>query len=72
MITSRLRVYLESHFLLTDHQYGFRQRHLTELIATITVQEWMDEVARGKSVDAVFLDCQKAFDRVDHGQIILT
>ena len=72
VIASRLRLYLESHFLLSDHQYGFRQKRSTELLATVTVQEWMDEAARGHVVDAVFLDCQKAFDRADHEQIILS
>ena len=72
VIASRLRVYLESHSLLSDHQYGFRQKRSTELLATTTVQEWMDEIARGHSVDAVFLDCQKAFDRAYHEQIILS
>ena len=72
VIASRLRVYLESHSLLSNHQYGFRQKRSTELLATTTVQEWMDEIARGHSVDAVFLDCQKAFDRADHEQIILS
>ena len=72
VIACRLRVYLESHSLLSDHQYGFRQKRSTELLATTTVQEWMDEIAQGHSVDAVFLDCQKAFDRADHEQIIMS
>ena len=39
VIASILRVYLESHFLLSDHQYGFRKERSTELLATMTVQE---------------------------------
>ena len=71
VIASRLRVYLENHILLSDHQYSFRQKRSTELLATMTVQQWMDEVAEGHMVDAVFLDCRKAFDRAEHEQIIL-
>ena len=70
ILAGRLRTYLESHSLLSDSQFGFRQKRSTELVATLTVQEWMDNLAQGATVDAVFLDCQKAFDRADHFNII--
>ena len=70
VVARRLRIYLETNSLLSPHQYGFRQKRSTELLTTVTVQEWMDALAEGYMVDAVFLDCQKAFDRADHQLVI--
>ena len=66
----RLRLCLKTNSLPSLHQYGFRQKRSTELLTTVTVQEWMDGLAEGYMVDAVFLDCQKAFDRADQQLVI--
>ena len=70
VIARRLRLHLETNSLLSPHQYGFRQKRSTELLATMTTQQWQDALAGGYMVDAVFLDCQKAFDRADHQLIV--
>ena len=70
VIARRLRLHLETNSLLSPHQYGFRQKRSTELLATLTTQQWQDTIAGGHVVDAVFLDCQKAFDRADHQLIV--
>ena len=71
-IASRLRAHLEANCRLTTHQFGFRPQRSTELLLTTTVQEWLDSLSTGKPVDAVFLDCQKAFDRADHSSILFS
>ena len=57
---------------LTTHQFGFRPRRSTELLLSTTVQEWLDSLSTGAPVDAVFLDCQKTFDRTDHSSILFS
>ena len=70
VIARRLRVHLQTNALLSPHQYGVRQKRSTELLATLTTKEWQDTLASDHTVDAVFLDCQKVFDRADHHLII--
>ena len=69
-IACKLRAHLETDSRLATHQFGFRPQRSTELLLATTVQEWLDNMSTGTAVDAVFLDCQKAFDRADHSTII--
>ena len=57
--------YLNSNFLLSEQQYGFRSQHSTELACVklvdyITTE--MDNIKKIKSPTAIFLDLSKAFD----------
>ena len=71
-IAIKLRTHLEADSRLTTHQFGFRPQRSTELLLSTTVQEWLDSMSTGAPVDAVFLDCQKAFDRADHSSILFS
>ncbi|OQV19454.1 hypothetical protein BV898_06445 [Hypsibius exemplaris] len=52
--SSVLREHLEKNRLITDEQFRFRARHSTELLLTITIQQWMDAVdARRSQVTVV-------------------
>ena len=61
---------MEKNYLIRDTQHGFRKRKscLSNLL------EFLDKVTRavdeGVSVDAVFLDFAKAFDKVLHDRLI--
>jgi ribonucleases P/MRP protein subunit RPP40 len=55
--------------IITDSQHGFRSRKscLTNMLEFLeTVQT---EVDQGEPMDVVFLDLQKAFDKVPHGRL---
>jgi ribonucleases P/MRP protein subunit RPP40 len=55
--------------IITDSQHGFRSRKscLTNMLEFLeTVQT---EVDQGEPIDVVFLDLQKAFDKVPHGRL---
>ena len=63
--------YLEGNKLLFESQHGFRNKKscLTNLLEfTKYVSDRIDE---GKPVDVVYLDFQKAFDKVPHERLII-
>ena len=69
-----LKIGIEEHLeknVLSNSQHGFRrgrspQTNLIEFVDKIT--KWVDE---GKSVDVVFFDLSKAFDRVCHKRLAI-
>lgn len=69
-VANRLRSFLEFGDAFGDEQFGFRERGSTELASLLVNQRWRDILASGKKVDAILLDCRKAFDRVDHSSLL--
>ena len=62
--------FLEKNHLLTDRQFGFRAKRSTESQLLHMVHQWSQALSEKKEVDAVFLDCTKAFDRVPHSVLV--
>jgi ribonuclease P/MRP protein subunit RPP40 len=62
--------FLEENELLRDSQHGFRTRRscLTNLLEFLDIVS--DCVDEGVPVDAVYLDFQKAFDKVSHSKLL--
>ena len=60
---------MEKNNLFTIHQHGFRKGHscVTQLIEV--VENWTKEMDTKNSVDAIYLDFQKAFDTVPHQRL---
>ena len=70
MINKRLVYYLESNYLLTDIQSGFRkQRCTTDQL--VQLETWVREgLTNGEHVVAVFFDLEKAYDTTwKHGNL---
>ena len=62
---------METNKLVFESQHGFRNKKscLTNLLEfTKYVSDWVDE---GKPVDVVYLDFQKAFDKVPHERLMV-
>ena len=70
IIRNRIVEHLESNNLLSIHQHGFRSRRscLTQLLEYFS--EIHDMIDDGDPVDAIYLDCKKAFDTVPHKRLI--
>ena len=62
--------HLEQNSLLSKHQHGFRSNRscLTQLLEYFT--EISDMLETGDPVDAIYLDCRKAFDTVPHKRLL--
>ena len=71
IIRDYLVKFLEENKLLRDSQHGCRTRRscLTNLLEFLDlVSDYVDE---GVPVDAVYLDLQKAFDKVSHSKLLI-
>ncbi|GFU18063.1 probable RNA-directed DNA polymerase from transposon X-element [Trichonephila clavipes] len=66
IISARLNEYLERNNILTPEQHGFRPRLSTSHQLLRVVEYIKDAIDRNQYTAAVFLDIQKAFDRVWH------
>ena len=66
IVADELVLFLDSHSLLTENQHGFRRSRSTVTNLLLTREEWTKAVDKGYSIDSVFLDFSKAFDRVNH------
>ena len=63
--TSLLK-HLVDQQLISPHQFGFIPGKSTSMQLLYLTEKWYRALERGKNVTAVFLDFQKAFDRVWH------
>ena len=63
--------FLDRHSLIKDSQHGFRKSRscLTNLLEFL--EDVTSSVDDGNAVDVVFLDFQKAFDKVPHKRLLL-
>ena len=67
VVRTHIVSYMESHQLFNSNQHGFRGGHscLSQLLNHFDKVTWYME--HGKSVDVIYLDFAKAFDKVDIG-----
>lgn len=67
VVRKKLVEFMENHHLFNANQHGFRGGHscLSQLLNHFDKVTWYLE--QGKSVDVVYLDFAKAFDKVDIG-----
>ena len=70
LIHKHIMKYLTNVQLLNDNQHGFRPSRscVTQLLQL--VHEWFQAFEKLGSVDAVFLDFAKAFDKVSHAHLL--
>ena len=59
-----------SNDLASDRQWVFRKGFSTELLLTQLTELWRKEVDKGNAVAVAFIDFKKAFDYVQHEQLL--
>ena len=70
LILKHIKKHLSDNELISEHQHGFQQGRScqTNLLETFELlTKWLDA---GKGIDIVYLDYQKAFDKVPHLRLI--
>ncbi len=70
VVRNHLITYLEHHCLLNPNQHGFRRGRscISQLIAHF--EKIIDLLSQGYSVDVVYLDFCKAFDKLDFNTLL--
>ena len=71
IIHSQIIRHLDSHNLLTKHQFGLRKRRSCESQLLLTVHDLATGLRDKQQIDAILLDFSKAFDRVPHERLLL-
>jgi hypothetical protein len=71
IIVSNVHRHLAAHNLLVSSQHGFRKKRSCETAIVSTLHKWADPLDQGSSIDAIFLDFAKAFDRVPHRRLLI-
>jgi hypothetical protein len=70
ILNSKILKYLNSHNLLSDRQYGFRQGRSTGDLLALLSDSWSSSLRSFGETFSVALDISKAFDRVWHKALI--
>lgn len=70
IVVKNMTSYLERNRLMNPGQHGFRAGHscLSQLIEHR--ENIVESLEKGCNVDVVYLDFEKAFDKVDHGVLL--
>ena len=71
IISDQLLVYLNTHELISPHQYGFQKSNSTVTQLLDCQNDWVKAQNDGDSVDIIYLDYAKAFDSVVHNKLLI-
>ena len=66
----RIFSFVNSFNLLYKNQFGFREKHGTDMALIVLVDEILKALDKGKIKLGVFLDLSKAFHTVDHSILL--
>ena len=63
---NRLLSYLDKINILTDKQYGFREKYSTSMAIKNLIDQISDELDKKHFTLGIFIDLSKAFDTINH------
>jgi hypothetical protein len=66
----QLHTYFQDNNIYYNSQYGFRQKHSTELAALETIDRLILECDKKQTPFNIYLDLSKAFDTLDHNILL--
>ena len=62
--------YMKTNKLFSRKQYGFIRGRSTTLQLLKVMEEWTQAPDLGNSIDIIYMDFKKAFDKVPHQRLI--
>ena len=62
--------HMKSNNLFSNKQFGFLDGRSTVLQLLIVLDEWMKTIDEGGSIDCIYCDFKKAFDKVPHQRLL--
>ena len=70
VIFNQIHAYFTAHNLYYSGQYGFREKHSTQLAALELVDRITRDLDIGNTPISIFIDLSKAFDTLDHNILL--
>ena len=70
IVNSKILNFFKTNAFLYPLSSGFFPTHLTVTQLAYLVHKWLMTLDRGESIESVFLDLSKAYDRVSHQELI--
>ncbi|EYB91618.1 hypothetical protein Y032_0204g1899 [Ancylostoma ceylanicum] len=70
IVKKRLMDHLEKNAIISQYQHGFQKGKSTVTAVLQALNDWTTSYELNKSVDVVYLDFCKAFDKVPHTKLI--
>ena len=70
LVKKQLLAFFLNDEVIPEEQFGFLPGRSTVWQLLQTLEEWHEALDNGSTVHALFLDVEKAFDRVDHGLLL--
>ena len=61
---------VDAHIVLPPQQFAYRRSHSTEDALSLAIDQWSRAIDQGQMVAVCFADMSKAFDRVNHQQLL--
>ena len=71
VVYNQVNMFLNDTHALNEQRYGFRKGRSCADLLTATVDDWLLARDRKRTTAIVFLDLSKAFDNVQHEQLLL-
>ena len=62
--------HLDANKLLSNRQYGFRKGRSTMLQLLKVLDDWTNSLEKGRQINVVYTDFEKAFDKVPHKRLV--
>ena len=70
IVREKIIQHMRDNNLFSKHQYGFIDRRSTTLQLLYILDEWTEILDDGGTVDVVYMDFMKAFDKVPHERLL--
>ena len=70
IIYYRLYSFLSANNVISDTQFGFRKGHSTSHALNYSIEKIYGHLEASKHVIGIFIDLSKAFDTIDHNQLL--
>ena len=70
LVKKQLLLFSVGHKVIPDEQFGFLPGRSTIWQLLQILEEWQDVLDSGRTVHALLIDVEKAFDRVDQGLLL--
>ena len=67
---NQIHKHFHSNNLYYNNQYGFRQKHSTELATLEIIDRIVQELDQSATPLNIYLDLSKAFDTIDHNILL--